>query len=237
LIDIRNPGERYSLFEYQRDFLAAYTDIRNRRGIPVLCGGTGLYAESVLKGYPLEEVPEDEEFRVYCEGKTDEELAGMLREYGPLHNITDIMERPRLVRALEIARHKKPGSPDMGFPRLNSRVFGIAWEREERRNRITKRLMERLAGGMVDEVRELLKTVTPQDLIYYGLEYKYITLYCTGKISYDSMVSQLNIAIHQFSKRQLSWFRRMEKQGIGITWIPGEMEMARKMEVILERLK
>lgn len=236
LVDIRNAGERYSLFDYQKDFLKAYRDIRSRGLIPVLCGGTGLYVESVLKGYPLEEVPEDEEFRLYCAGRSDEELAGMLREYGPLHNKTDIVERPRLIRALEIASHERPAGLEPAFPHLTSRVFGIVWQREERRKRITDRLLERLNNGMVDEVRTLLLTVPPKDLIYYGLEYKYLTLYCTGKISYDSMVSQLNTAIHQFSKRQQSWFRRMESRGIPITWIPGELLMEQKIKLILDKL-
>lgn len=235
LIDIRDAGDRYSLFNYQEDFNTAYTDIRSRGLFPILCGGTGLYIESVLRDFALTSVPEDELFRKECESKTDAELIGQLTGYGPLHNKTDISERYRLVRALEIARH--PRQPETGnHAGIRYRVFAVHYQREERRNRIALRLRERLDQGMADEVKTLLKTVPADDLMYYGLEYKYLTLYCLGKLSYDDMFSQLNIAICQFAKRQMTWFRGMEKRGIPITWVAGELSLEEKVAAILRSL-
>jgi len=236
LIDIRDPGEKYTLFDFQEDFRDAFDDIRQRGRFPLLCGGTGLYIESVLKGYELERVPGDELFRKECESKTDAELIDQLSTYGPLHNETDISERNRLIRALEIARH--PRHPGTGIHAgIRYRVFAVYYQREERRERIARRLRERLGQGMVDEVKTLLKTVSPDDLMYYGLEYKYLTLYCLGKLSFDEMFTQLNIAICQFAKRQMTWFRGMEKRGIPITWVPGELIMDEKIAIILGGLR
>jgi len=238
LIDLVEPGYKYSLFEYQKDALDAYLQIRKRNHLPVLCGGSGLYLESVLRGYQLVEVPPDPEFREQLKGEDHESLIRLLKRYGPLHNTTDTSSRKRLIRAIEIARftneHKKPQPP---FPKLKSFIIGIRYEREERRKRITERLKKRLDEGMVDEVRELLKRIAPEDLVYYGLEYKYLTYYCLGKISYDEMFRQLNIAIHQFAKRQMTWLRGMERRGFTIHWIRGESSRDEKIHTALEMLR
>ena len=237
LIDIRNAGDKYSLFDYQEDFHAVYSDIKSRGRFPILCGGTGLYVESVLRGFVLSSAPEDEVFRKECESKTDAELIDQLSRYGPLHNKTDISERDRLIRALEIARHprQKTDNSDTGNP-MKYRVYAIRYEREERRDRIARRLRDRLDNGMIDEVRNLLTNVSANDLMYYGLEYKYLTLYCLGKLSFDDMFTQLNIAICQFAKRQMTWFRGMEKRGIPIMWIEGELSLEEKVGAILRDL-
>ncbi len=234
LIDIRDPGEKYTLFDFQEDFRDAFDDIRQRGRFPLLCGGTGLYIESVLKGYELGRVPEDPQFRESCKNLTDEELAARLESFGPLHNTTDTVERSRLIRALEIATFSGREYPkDSKSRMMNFRVFAVFFEREERRERITSRLRERLENGMAGEVTNLLKTVPADALMYYGLEYRYLTLYCTGRMTYEEMFSRLNTAIHQFAKRQMTWFRGMEKRGIPITWIPGELSMDEKIAVIL----
>jgi tRNA dimethylallyltransferase len=234
LIDIREAGEKYTLFDFKEDFQKSSSQIRSQGKLPILCGGTGLYVEAVLKGYPLVEVPADEDFRHKCEAVGMAELENELRSYGPLHNVTDILERDRLVRALEIARFEK-ANPTLttSLGSLKFKVFGVVYEREERRERITTRLKQRLESGMIEEVRELLRKVPPENLIYYGLEYKYLTLYCQGMIEYDEMFRLLNTAIHQFSKRQMTWFRGMEKRGIPIVWIPGNLTMDEKLEMIL----
>ncbi len=236
LIDIADAGEKYSLFDFQRDFHTAFEDIRSRGKFPILCGGTGLYAESVLRGYSLSEVPVDEAFRKSIVDEPDEELISLLKSYGPLHNQSDTTNRDRLIRALEIARSDRPAEPSKTFPPIRSKVFCISYDSETRRRRITERLAERLENGMIEEVQKLLVTVKPDDLMYYGLEYKYLTLYCTGKISYEEMFSQLNIAIHQFAKRQMTWFRGMERRGIPIFWIPGELPLPEKINLILTNL-
>jgi len=237
LIDIREAGERYTLFDFREDFRRISSEIRERGKLPVLCGGTGLYVEAVLKGYPLLEVPVDENFRKQCETLTMERLEEELRSFGPLHNVTDIIERDRLIRALEIARFSVQNSGTAGSDgTLNYKVFGVVFDREERRSRITARLRQRLESGMVEEVRALLEKVAPDDLIYYGLEYKYLTLYCLGKLSYEEMFRLLNTAIHQFSKRQMTWFRGMEKRGIPITWIPGQLNLDEKVELVLNNI-
>jgi len=237
LIDIRNAGDKYSLFDYQEDFHAVYSDINSRGKFPILCGGTGLYVESVLRHFALSSVPEDELFRKECESNTDAELIDQLSKYGPLHNKTDISERGRLIRALEIARHSrmKKDNSDTGN-RLKYSVYAIRYERQERRERIARRLRDRLDNGMIDEVRDLLKTVPAADLMYYGLEYKYLALYCLGRLSFDDMFTQLNIAICQFAKRQMTWFRGMEKRGIPIMWIEGELSLEEKVGAILRDL-
>lgn len=237
LIDLINAGDKYSLFDFQQDFRKAYDDIRSREKLPILCGGTGLYTEAILRGFELCEVPVNEEFRKSIEDRSNEELIDLLKLYGPLHNRTDTTKRDRLIRAIEIARsNPEPGPLGHRNQEIKARVFGIRYETETRRQRITKRLSERLENGMIEEVRTLLTTVKPEDLIYYGLEYKYLTLYCLGKITYNEMFSQLNTAIHQFAKRQMTWFRGMERRGIPITWIPGELTLEEKIEVVMKRL-
>jgi len=238
LIDLVNAGEKYSLFDFRRDFRKSYSDIRSRGKLPILCGGTGLYTESVLRKYQLTEVPQDEVFRKSIGNQSDEELIKQLKSYGPLHNQSDTTDRNRLIRALEIARaaHYAENAQD-SEPQINARVFAIRFEPEIRRQRITSRLTERLGNGMIEEVRLLLKTVKPEDLLYYGLEYKFLTQYCIGEITYDQMFIQLNTAIHQFAKRQMTWFRGMERRGIEISWIPGELPLEDKIEFVMERFQ
>lgn len=222
LIDIVDAGEKYNLFRYQQDFLKAYTDIKNRGKMPVLCGGTGLYIDAVTKGYSMAEVPENRELRLELEQLPMEVLVKMLEEMKSLHNTTDIDTKKRVIRAIEIERyqqshHQMRRSED--FP-LNTRFIGMLVSREERVRRIDKRLKERLEGGMIEEVRGLLeKGISPEDLIYYGLEYKFITLYILGKLTFDEMENQLATAIHQFAKRQMTWFRGMERRGVRIEWV------------------
>ena len=237
LIDIREPGYRYSIYEFQKDFHAAYNDIVARGLTPVFCGGSGLYVESVLKGYEMHEVPENPELRKSLEGKSLEELAEILKTYKTLHNQTDTDTAKRAIREIEIRDYYRTHAEQLtGYPAVPSVVVGTEVDRDVRRERISRRLRERLEVGMVDEVRHLLedRKIPPQDLIYYGLEYKYLTLYLTGELSYDEMVRQLEIAIHQFAKRQMTWFRGMEKRGIHIHWIPAELSREEKVERVLE---
>jgi tRNA dimethylallyltransferase len=237
LIDIVDAGHKYSLFDFQQDFSKAYSDIRERGKLPILCGGTGLYAEAILKGYNLTEVLEDEDLRASLELKSDEDLIGILKSMVPLHNQSDTTDRQRLIRAIEVARSKTDvQNPGPASLQRNAKVFGIAWDTETRRRRITERLSQRLENGMVEEVKTLLQTVNPADLMYYGLEYKYLTLYCLGEISYSAMFSTLNTAIHQFAKRQMTWFRGMERRGIPITWIPADLPLEEKVEAIIRSL-
>lgn len=237
LIDIREPGYRYSIYEFQKDFHAAYNDIISRGLTPVFCGGSGLYVESILKGYEMHEVPENPELRKSLEGKSLEELAEILKTYKTLHNQTDTDTAKRAIREIEIRDYYRTHAEQLtGYPAVPSVVVGTEVDRDVRRERISRRLRERLDAGMVDEVRHLLedRKIPPQDLIYYGLEYKYLTLYLTGELSYEEMVRQLEIAIHQFAKRQMTWFRGMEKRGIHIHWIPAELSREEKVERVLE---
>ena len=237
LIDIREPGYRYSIYEFQKDFHAAYNDIVARGLTPVFCGGSGLYVESILKGYEMHEVPENPELRKSLEGKSLEELTEILKTYKTLHNQTDTDTAKRAIREIEIRDYYRTHAEQLtGYPAVPSVVVGTEVDRDVRRERISRRLRERLDAGMVDEVRHLLedRKIPPQDLIYYGLEYKYLTLYLTGELSYDEMVRQLEIAIHQFAKRQMTWFRGMEKRGIHIHWIPAELSREEKVERVLE---
>lgn len=239
LIDIADPGYKYNVFEYQRDFLKVYNDIRQRKKFPVLCGGTGLYIDAVISGYRMIEVPPDDGLRLTLEKKSMEELKAILESYRDFHNVTDFDSKKRLIRAIEIEHHSgsKPDG-DTGFPKIEPVIVGISIDRELRRNRITERLNNRLENGMIDEVRSLLKSgIEPESLIYYGLEYKYITLYLTGSLEYRTMVSELEIAIHQFAKRQMTWFRGMERKGTKINWIDGTLPMDQKVELILKLLK
>lgn len=237
LIDIREPGYRYSIYEFQKDFHAAYNDIVSRGLTPVFCGGSGLYVESILKGYEMHEVPENPELRKSLEGKSLEELAEILKTYKTLHNQTDTDTAKRAIREIEIRDYYRTHAEQLtGYPAVPSVVVGTEVDRDVRRERISRRLRERLEAGMVDEVRHLLedRKIPPQDLIYYGLEYKYLTLYLTGELSYEEMVRQLEIAIHQFAKRQMTWFRGMEKRGIHIHWIPAELSREEKVEQVLQ---
>ena len=234
LLDIVDAGEKYNLFEFQRDFLTSYEDIRSRGAFPVMCGGSGLYVESVLRGYRLLPVPETPELRARLEEKSLEELTVILAGYKSLHNNTDTDSKKRAIRAIEIEEYYLTCPvEERSFPQVNALVVGVSVDREVRRERISRRLRERLKEGMVDEVRSLLDSdITPDQLIYYGLEYKYITLYLTGAMNYDEMVHGLEIAIHQFAKRQMTWFRGMEKRGVDIRWIDASQERAQLVEQI-----
>ena len=221
LIDIVEPGTKYNVFEYQRDFLEAYNDIRRRGRKAVLCGGTGLYIESVLRSYRLSPVPQNPELRERLADKSLEELTALLATYKSLHNTTDVDTAQRAIRAIEIEEYYRQTPLDRRpFPKIESLTLGVDVSREVRRERISQRLRKRLDEGMCGEVERLLaEGIKPEDLIYYGLEYKYVTLYVTGQITFDEMAQQLEIAIHQFAKRQMTWFRGMERRGTPILWI------------------
>lgn len=234
LIDIADPGYKYNVFEYQRDFLNAFVNITSRGKNVILCGGTGMYIESVLKGYKLIPVPENSELREKLAGKSLDELTEILSKYKKLHNSTDVDTTKRAIRAIEIEEYYLKNNVEArSFPALNSLIIGVDIDRELRRKKISDRLRQRLDEGMVDEVRRLLDSgVLAEDLIYYGLEYKYLTLYVTGKITYNDMYLQLETAIHQFAKRQMTWFRGMERRGFTINWINAELSMKQKIEAI-----
>lgn len=234
LIDIADAGERYNLFIYQQEFLKVWRDCERRGVFPVLCGGSGLYVESILKAYRMTPVPENKELRERLASKSLAELTEILASYRNLHNTTDTDTAKRAIRAIEIAEYYKTHEPEEGeFPRVNSLVVGVFFDRESRRQRITERLHARLKAGMVEEVKGLLdRGVAPEDLIYYGLEYKFLTLYLTGALTYEEMVEQLNIAIHQFAKRQMTWFRKMERDGCPIHWLDGNMPLDEKVEQV-----
>ncbi len=221
LIDISEPGTRYNIFEYQKDFLKAYEDIRQRGKRVILCGGSGLYIESVLRSYRLSPVPQNPELRQRLAGKSPEELTAILATYKRLHNTTDTDTPQRAIRAIEIEEYNLHTPTDnRSFPKLHALTIGIDISRDERRQRISHRLQQRLENGMINEVKGLLaEGLSPEDLIYYGLEYKYLTLYIIGQISYEEMFRKLEIAIHQFAKRQMTWFRGMERRGIPIKWL------------------
>ena len=221
LIDIAEPGTKYNVFEYQRDFLEAYNDIHRRGRKAVLCGGTGLYIESVLRAYRLSPVPQNPELRERLADKSLEELTALLATYKSLHNTTDVDTAQRAIRAIEIEEYYRQTPLDRRpFPKIESLTLGVDVSREVRRERISQRLRKRLDEGMCSEVERLLaEGIKPEDLIYYGLEYKYVTLYVTGQITFDEMAQQLEIAIHQFAKRQMTWFRGMERRGTPILWI------------------
>ena len=235
LLDIVDAGEKYNLFEFQRDFLTAYEDIRLRGAFPIMCGGSGLYVESVLKGYRLLPVPENPELRAALEEKSLEELTALLATCKQLHNNTDTDNKKRAIRAIEIEEYYRTCPvEERYFPQINALTVGVMVDREVRRERISRRLRERLAAGMVDEVKGLLDSgLEPEQLIYYGLEYKYLTLFLTGAMGYDDMVNGLEIAIHQFAKRQMTWFRGMEKRGVQIHWLDGSLPA----DVLVEQIK
>ncbi len=232
LIDVVAAGSKYNVFEYQKDFVRVWEDCRRRAVFPVLCGGSGLYVEAVLKAYKLLAVPVNEALRETLKGKSIEELAQILSTYRKLHNVTDVDTVKRAVRAIEIEEYYRTHpQEESGFPELRPLIVGVEVDREERRRRITERLHARLKNGMVEEVKKLLESgIAPEDLIYYGLEYKYITLYLTGKTDYETMVERLNVAIHQFAKRQMTWFRKMEREGMQIRWIDGGLPLEEKVE-------
>ena len=241
LIDICEPGTKYNLFEYQQDFYDAYLDIQGRGAVPILCGGTGLYIEAVLKGYKLSPVPQNQELRDSLEGKSLEELTEMLvklkaQNGSNMHNKTDVDSCQRAIRAIEIETYNiAHPTPLRELPPVDSLIIGIDIDRELRREKITRRLKARLDNGMVEEVKALLNEGIPaEDLIYYGLEYKFLTEFLVGHLSYDEMFSRLEIAIHQFAKRQMTWFRGMERRGFKINWINASLPMEEKIERIKE---
>ena len=259
LIDICEPGTKYNLFQYQQDFFDAYQDIESRGAVPILCGGTGLYIEAVLKGYQLSPVPQNQALRDSLEGKSLDELTAMLEELkaktgSNMHNKTDVDSCQRAIRAIEIETavleyrgcegtgvHGRentnlvPPIPRTTVPPIDSLIIGIDIDRELRREKISRRLKARLDEGMVDEVRHLLdEGIAPEDLIYYGLEYKFLTEYVTGQIAYDEMFTRLEIAIHQFAKRQMTWFRGMERRGFTIHWIDATLPMEEKVKTIVK---
>lgn len=236
LIDICEPGTQYNVYEYQKDFKKVWRELQERQVQPVLCGGTGLYLESVLRGYRMDTVPENTPLRESLAGKSLEELTALLSTYKTLHNKTDVDSVKRAIRAIEIAEYYRTHPVDQTeMPPLNSLVIGIDIPRELRRSRISARLKQRLDEGMIDEVRSLLAEGIPADnLIYYGLEYKFLTLHVLGQLSYEEMYHQLEIAIHQFAKRQMTWFRGMERRGVCIHWIDGTQPLEEKVRQIVE---
>jgi tRNA dimethylallyltransferase len=235
LIDIVDAGYQYNVYEYQRDFLEAYNDIRERNIFPVLCGGSGMYIEAVLKGYKLIQVPVNEERREVLAQKSLEELTDILKDFKQVHNTSDIENKKRAIRAIEIEEYYSNNPEiDLTFPKINSLMVGVKYDRDSRRRRITERLKQRLDEGMIKEVENLLaKGLAPEALTYYGLEYKFLTLYITGTMSYDEMFNKLNTAIHQFAKRQMTWFRKMEKEGFDIHWLDGYMDLDEKIGKII----
>jgi tRNA dimethylallyltransferase len=241
LIDICEPGTRYNLFQYQQDFIEAYNKVRLHGAVPILCGGTGLYIEAVLKGYHLSPVPQDDELRRSLADKTLGELTEILAELkkrngSTMHNTTDVDSQQRAIRAIEIETYNlKHPVPLRELPAIDSLIVGVDIERDKRRQKITQRLKARLQEGMADEVKALLDSgVEPDDLMYYGLEYKYVTEYVIGRIGYDEMFRLLETAIHQFAKRQMTWFRGMERRGFTINWISAELPMEDKVKRIME---
>jgi tRNA dimethylallyltransferase len=238
LIDIVDAGYKYNVYEYQKDFLKVYEDIKSRNKFPVLCGGTGMYIEAVLKGYKLTHVPIDEKIRSKLQNKTNEELIQLLKNQKKLHNSTDTDNRKRLVRAIEIALHnEKYPELDIRFPKINSFIIQVIYDRNQRRKRISERLKHRLKNGMIEEVEKLINDGVNTDVLkYYGLEYKFITEYLLNELSQREMEEKLEIAIHQFSKRQMTWFRKMEKDGFVIYKIDGNLSMEKKISSIFMQL-
>lgn len=244
LIDICDAGTKYNLFQYQQDFYDVYQDITHRGVLPILCGGTGLYIESVLKGYHLSPVPQNPALRSSLEGKTLEELTDMLvdlkaKNGSHMHNRTDVDTAQRAIRAIEIETYNlEHPMPERELPAVDSLVIGVSIDRDARRDKITRRLKQRLENGMVEEIKGLLDRGIPaENLLYYGLEYKFITEYVIGKTSYEEMLKGLEIAIHQFAKRQMTWFRGMERRGFTIHWIDALQPMEQKVEQVLELMK
>jgi tRNA dimethylallyltransferase len=236
LIDIVDVGYKYNVFEYQRDFYRAYKNICTREKQPVLCGGSGMYIESVVDAYSMPEVPTNTELRAELEKHSDSELLNLLASLKQLHNTTDYDTRNRLIRAVEIEVYRKNNDVELTkYEKIDNVYFGLVFDADTRRKRITERLKCRLKNGMIDEVKQLMdRNISADDLIYYGLEYKFITLYLVGKLTFDEMRQQLNIAIHRFAKRQMTWFRGMERRGAKINWIDGHLPDCKKTELIKE---
>lgn len=239
IIDNVEAGYKYNLFEYQQDFINVWEDMKDRKAFPVICGGSGLYIEAVLKGYKLIAVPNNEKLRESLKDKSLDELSDILKSYKKLHNTTEVDTHKRAIRAIEIEDYyTNHPEIDTYYPEVKPLIVGIKFDREIRRARITERLHARLNEGMVEEVRALLDSgVKPDDLIYYGLEYKFLTQYIVGELSYDEMVQKLNIAIHQFAKRQMTWFRKMEKAGFDIHWIDGDLSLENKVNSCINLLR
>ncbi len=239
LIDIVDPGHEYNVYEFQQDFLKAYNHIIKRNKQAVLCGGTGLYIEAAIGRYKLLNVPANPTLRKKMLGMTWEELTAKLESMRPLHNSTDTTNRDRLLRAIEIETfNREHASERNNYPEFNTSIFAIHLDRQEIRDRITSRLKNRLERGMTEEIEQLLKGgVSTEQLSFYGLEYRYLTQYLTGEIKYDEMFNTLNTAIHQFAKRQMTWFRRMERKGYKLHWIDGNLPMEEKTRKIVESLR
>lgn len=238
LIDIADPGEEYNVFRFQRDFLHAYSDIITRKRKAIMCGGSGMYLEAVIMAYSLKPAGDNSQLREDTAGLSDQELADLLSGYQDLHNTTDTTSRERMLRALEIARSS--GTDERvsnALKGIRHRVYGIRLDREEIRRRITSRLRQRLDEGMAGEVKALLAGgLRPEQLEFYGLEYKFLTQYVNGQISYNDMFQRLNSAIHQFAKRQMTWFRRMERNGVRINWIDGKLPAVGRLSMVLSDL-
>ena len=238
LIDIAEPGSQYNVYEFQKDFVNVFEELNNRQTPALLCGGSGLYVEAVIQGYKLIQVPINQPLRDELELKCLDEMRILLSQFKDLHNTSDIDNTKRAVRAIEIETYYASHPEiDFSYPKINALLLGVKFDRASQRRRITERLNFRLKNGMVEEVENLLKDgITPDQLIYYGLEYKFLTQYITGKLSYDEMFNGLNTAIHQFAKRQMTWFRRMENQGMKIHWFDGYQPIEEKLERIISLL-
>lgn len=234
LIDIVDAGYEYNVFEYQRDFVKAFEDIQSRNILPIICGGTGMYIEAALKGYKLINVPVNEKLREKLQDKSLEELEEILKTFKSLHNKTDVDTIKRAIRAIEIEEYYTSHPEiDTHYPEINSLIVGVKFDRDSRRRRITERLKSRIDEGMIDEVKNLLDSgLKPEQLVYYGLEYKFLTQHVTGELSKEEMFKALETAIHQFSKRQMTWYRKMERSGFKIHWLDGYLSMDKKMERI-----
>lgn len=238
LLDIADPGYKYNVFEFQQDFIKVFNSLRRRKVFPVVCGGSGLYIDSIVSNYRMYEVPPDPHLREILGKKSLSELTAVLASYKSLHNITDIDTKKRAIRAIEIEQYNlRALKKQTSLPEIRPLIAGILFERTERRERISERLRQRLDAGLVDEVRRLLDDgLKPEDLIYYGLEYKYITMFITGKLTYDEMFRELETAIHRYAKRQMTWFRGMERKGIKINWINGNLPLEKKVEIVIRLL-
>ncbi len=239
LIDIVDAGYKYNVFEYQSDFFKAFEQVQKKDKWPVMCGGTGMYIESVLKKYKLINVPVDQELRDSLQGKNLKELTDMLASYKALHNQTDTDTVKRAIRAIEIEEYYKNNPEiEVELPEVNPLIIGVNIDREARRRKITSRLKKRIDEGMIDEVKRLLDAgVAPDDLIYYGLEYKYLTMHVTGELTYKQMFDKLNVSIHQFAKRQMTWFRGMERKGFNIHWMDAFEPIENRVEKVINLMK
>ncbi|PLX06682.1 MAG: tRNA (adenosine(37)-N6)-dimethylallyltransferase MiaA [Marinilabiliales bacterium] len=235
LIDIKEPGYEYNVYEFQNDFIDAFKLIEKNDNIPILCGGSGMYLDSIIRSYEMTKANINYEFRNSLDGKSDDDLINLLKERVPLHNTSDTSSRERIIRALEIANAKEDNTQKLSFLKsIKSVNFGVLFDRQTIRERITDRLQSRLDNGMLDEIENLLNQgIKKDELIFYGLEYKYLTLHVLGKLTFAEMFDQLNTAIHQFAKRQMTWYRRMEKKGVHIHWIDGHLSTDEKLALIL----